>query len=61
MLLKNLGVDSEIHKEQLTIAAMDKQKVASLNAKLVEAGMEVYEISTLKNDLETIFIDLTKK
>jgi lantibiotic transport system ATP-binding protein len=39
---------------------VDKKIIAKINAELVNSGVEVYEISTVKNDLESIFIDLVK-
>lgn len=39
---------------------VDKKIIAKINAELVSSGVEVYEISTVKNDLESIFIDLVK-
>lgn len=44
----------------VTIPTVDKQTVAKINAALVNNGVDVYEISTVKNDLESIFIDLVK-
>lgn len=35
-----------------------KEEIAKLNRKLVENGVDVYEISTVKNNLESIFMDL---
>ncbi len=40
------------------IPNVPKEQIALLNEKLVSKGISVYQISTIKNDLETIFIDL---
>jgi ABC-2 type transport system ATP-binding protein len=45
----------------ITIPLIDKQKVAALNAQLVHAGVDVYQISVVKNDLESIFMDIINK
>ncbi len=57
-----------LHDQQLT-ARMDdgriimpvvpKEQIAVINRQLVQQGIDVYAISKIKNDLETIFIDLT--
>ena len=45
---------------QVTLATTDKTVISKVNAELVNNKIEVYEISIAKNDLESIFIDLTK-
>lgn len=40
------------------IPNVPKEQIALLNEKLVSKGISVYQISIIKNDLETIFIDL---
>lgn len=44
----------------ITIPIIEKKTVAKINAELVNSGVQVYEISTIKNDLESIFMDLVK-
>ena len=38
--------------------AATKDRIAQINQQLVNNGVEVYEISVVKNDLEMIFMDL---
>ena len=38
--------------------AMPRETVAQINRELVAAGVEVFEISVMRNDLERIFIDM---
>lgn len=45
---------------QISLATIDKAIISKINAELVNHNIEVYEISIAKNDLESIFIDLTK-
>lgn len=45
---------------QVSLATTDKTIISKINAELVNQNIEVYEISIAKNDLESIFIDLTK-
>ncbi|MFH0896063.1 MAG: ABC transporter ATP-binding protein [Bacteroidota bacterium] len=37
-----------------------REEIAKLNQLLVNSGIDVYQITTVRNDLETIFMDLTK-
>ncbi len=40
------------------MSAASKDRIAQINQQLVNNGVEVYEISVVKNDLEMIFMDL---
>lgn len=42
----------------VTIPIAEKKMIAKINADLVNSGVAVYEIATVKNDLESIFMDL---
>lgn len=52
----DISVSSENNKLLLPVA--DRIQVAAINHQLVNNGLSVYEISTVKNDLETIFINM---
>lgn len=43
---------------KIMVPAISKELIANINQQLVNNGVAVYEISTVKNDLEAIFIDL---
>jgi ABC-type multidrug transport system ATPase subunit len=43
---------------KIHIPAIPKKLLATINRELVNKGVDVYEISTTKNDLEMIFMDL---
>ncbi|HLP10942.1 MAG TPA: ABC transporter ATP-binding protein [Flavobacteriales bacterium] len=45
--------------DAVSIPVVEKEKVSAINAALVNNGIQVYEITIVKNDLETIFMDLT--
>lgn len=49
----------ELHG-MIQIPLTEKKNIASLNKTLVQNGIEVYHIGIIKNDLESIFIDLVK-
>lgn len=42
----------------IRLPAMTKAEIATMNRRLVSAGVDVYAIRPVKNDLESIFIDL---
>ena len=49
------------HREQaVELILTDKQSIANINKKLVESGLDVYSVQILRNDLESIFMDLVK-
>ena len=50
---------SELHG-MVQIPLTEKKNIAMLNQILVQNGIEVYHIGIIKNDLESIFIDLVK-
>lgn len=43
--------------DKIILPAISKKTIAKINRQLVESGIEVYEIKSVKNDLESIFID----
>jgi ABC-type multidrug transport system ATPase subunit len=43
---------------KFNMPAIPKELIAKINRELVAGGVEVFEISVIKNDLETIFIDM---
>ncbi|MEP6947194.1 MAG: ABC transporter ATP-binding protein [Acidobacteriota bacterium] len=40
------------------LPALDREQIAELNRQLVAAGVNVFEVGVVKNDLERIFMDL---
>lgn len=59
-LLQNAGNTTVINGNQVTVPMIDREDIASINEALVQQQVKVYQISTVKNDLESIFIDLVK-
>jgi ABC-type multidrug transport system ATPase subunit len=49
---------ARIENGKVVMPLVAKEAIAILNRRLVRDGIDVYEISMVKNDLETIFIDL---
>jgi ABC-type multidrug transport system ATPase subunit len=58
IITKN-GSYPTLTKGKVLLANVDRKIIAGLNATLVNEGIEVYQISTVKNDLESIFMDIT--
>lgn len=59
-LILNLQVAARIEQDKIIMPQLPKPMIAQLNQALVQHGVEVYEITTLQNDLESIFMNLTK-
>jgi ABC-2 type transport system ATP-binding protein len=52
------GIKPLQSNDAVTIPIAEKKMIAKINADLVNSGVAVYEIATVKNDLESIFMDL---
>ena len=57
-IIENCGLKTSIIDGKLFTPIISKQLVAKINQQLVNNGIEVYQISIVKNDLESIFIDI---
>ncbi len=54
------GLQVSFKDGKFSMPALPKEQIARINRELVEGGVEVFEISVIKNDLETIFIDMVR-
>ncbi len=54
------GIQFQQEGSQLHVPVLERELIASINKQLVEQDIKVYQISIIKNDLESIFIDLVK-
>lgn len=59
-LLASFSEDILAQDNILTMPSCNKNTIAKMNEILVKNGIEVYKISVNKNNLENIFMDLTK-
>jgi ABC-2 type transport system ATP-binding protein len=59
-LIRDRGTEPRIESGKVAIPILDKEKVAGINRQLVQSDIEVYQIATIKNDLEAIFFDVIK-
>jgi hypothetical protein len=53
-----LQMKGTLSNNQITLPLPSPETIAGLNRLLVQNGIDVYEICTVKKDLETIFIEL---
>jgi lantibiotic transport system ATP-binding protein len=60
-ILKSFGLQPKLANNLLSIQHSDKHLLAALNKKLVYEGIDVYQFSTIRNDLESIFIDIVNQ
>ncbi|MBL0357464.1 MAG: ATP-binding cassette domain-containing protein [Chitinophagaceae bacterium] len=58
-IIRDNELSATIDNGRIVMEMMEKEKVAFVNEQLVNNGVSVYSISITKNDLETIFINLT--
>lgn len=49
---------TKIENGKIMMPVISNKKIAAINYQLVNAGIEVYEISIIKNDLENIFMNI---
>lgn len=58
-VLKEAGVGAELLESQLWVDAQEDGQIAAVTRALFQAGLDVYEVSMINDDLEQIFMDLT--
>jgi ABC-type multidrug transport system ATPase subunit len=59
-ILASNGLAPIVANSQVTIPLVEKEIISRLNQQFVSAGVDVYQIRIVKNDLESIFMDLVK-
>lgn len=57
-LIEKYNLSPVVESDCIVLPTMDKKMIAQINKELVNADIEVFQISTVKNDLESIFIDM---
>jgi ABC-2 type transport system ATP-binding protein len=57
-VLSSMRLEARFQNGRCELPAMPKEKVAEINRQLVTKGIDVYEVSVTKNDLERIFMDM---
>ena len=55
------GIDARLMDDEIVLPALPGERIAALNKQLAARDVDVYEIRTVRNDLETIFLNLVKE
>ncbi len=58
-IFKENDITAETKDGKSIVSIIEKEKIAVLTEQLVKSKVKIYEISTIKNDLESIFMDIT--
>ncbi len=57
-IIRSLNLSGVIEQEKITLPVLPAASIAELNRQLVSNNVDVFEITTTRKDLETIFMDL---
>ena len=57
-IIRSLQLNGTIENDKIILPIPSKEMIATLNRQLVNSGIDVYELNTVKKDLETIFMEL---
>ena len=57
-IIKEMGLTPRIESNKVGLPLPEREKIAEINRRLIQRGVEVYQIGTTKNDLEAIFFDV---
>jgi ABC-2 type transport system ATP-binding protein len=57
-IMRDHNLSPQVENGKIILPSLDRETIATLNQQLVANNILVYEISIVKNDLESIFIDL---
>lgn len=61
-LIKQQGIKVlDSNEDQITFQFLEKDELAAMNSALFNAGILINQVSVKKDDLESIFIELTKQ
>jgi ABC-type multidrug transport system ATPase subunit len=55
------GIEARLVEEEIVLPALTGERIAALNRRLTARDLDVYEIRTVRNDLETIFLNLVRE
>ena len=57
-VIKAMNLDGKYLNGRCTLPAMSRESVAEITRQLVLKGIDVYEVTVVRNDLERIFMDM---
>jgi len=55
------GVSAQLVDGEIVLSALTRERIAAINRKLNAQHLDVYEIRSVRNDLETIFLNLVRE
>ncbi|HEX6083293.1 MAG TPA: ATP-binding cassette domain-containing protein [Thermoanaerobaculia bacterium] len=55
------GIAACVDEGEIVLPALTNERIAALNRQLTARNLDVYEIRTVRNDLETIFLNLVRE
>ena len=55
------GIAARVMDGEIVLPALTGERIAAVNRQLTARNLDVYEIRTVRNDLETIFLDLVRE
>lgn len=55
------GIGARLAEGEIVLPALSNERIAALNRRLTARDLDVYEIRTVRNDLETIFLNLVRE
>jgi len=55
------GIAARLVDGEIVLPALTRERIAELNLQLTMRNLDVYEIRTVRNDLETIFLNLVRE
>jgi ABC-2 type transport system ATP-binding protein len=59
--IRDEGLSAHVQDEEIVIVPITEERIAHLNRRLVARQLDVYQIRTVRTDLETIFLDLVRR
>lgn len=60
-IMRNNNLVPVVNETSVMVPVADQERIAALSVQLFDRGINIYQIKTMSNDLESIFIDLVKK
>ena len=55
------GIDARLVDDEIVLPPLPGERIAALNRELMARSLDVYEIRTVRNDLETIFLNMVRE
>jgi ABC-type multidrug transport system ATPase subunit len=60
VIIVSNGFTAVADTTEVMMPVVEEKRIADINRQLVNAGIDVYQVSTITNDLESVFIDIIK-